>query len=397
MDYRLSDLIDLQQIKRLMEAFHALTGLPSTLIDPQGNVLTTADGAIVGVGWKRICLDFHRVAPATAEACRLSDVTLSRAMRSRTPEACSYTCLNGLVDAAVPVVIDGVHIVNLFTGQFLLAPPDESLFREQAARFGFDEDDYLDALREVPVFTREYMEKGLAFLACLAATVAEMGLRQKRLLEVNAEVEGRVQVRTAELSAANALLQERLAEIERLKKEVEEQAVRDPLTGLYNRRYFDEVLKQEVARAQRTGRPLAMVMLDIDRFKQVNDTFGHQAGDAVLKMLAAMLLRDTRAHDVVCRYGGEEFAVLMSDTQAATAAARAECWRTAFAALPPLVKDGREVQVTVSAGFAILPASLGQGDELVRRADLAMYRAKQDGRDRVQAWNAALDGVLSTV
>lgn len=186
-----------------------------------------------------------------------------------------------------------------------------------------------------------------------------------------------------ELVLANALLQEKLQQIQDLESQLREQAVRDGLTGLYNRRHFDETLNREIARADRTKQPLSVIMIDIDYFKSVNDTYGHPAGDEVLRNLARMLLRDTRGQDVVCRYGGEEFVALLPGSRIETAAARAEQWRTAFAAATIPFETGQAVNCTISLGVAVFPDNADTGAELLQRADLALYRAKQGGRNRV--------------
>lgn len=180
MSYEFAQLVDLSQIKALMEAFYDVTELPSALVDVSGNLLRTEDGAILGAGWKRICLDYHRVHAETAGFCVKSDTVLARSAGYGQPAL--YQCLNGLVDVAIPVVIDGEHLVNLFTGQFLLATPDREIFRERARNFGFNEVDYLRALDEVPVFSEDFVNKGLRFLEMLAANIADLGLKQKRLL-----------------------------------------------------------------------------------------------------------------------------------------------------------------------------------------------------------------------
>jgi PleD family two-component response regulator len=117
---------------------------------------------------------------------------------------------------------------------------------------------------------------------------------------------------------SNRQLHARIEEIGRLQVALQELAVRDSLTGLYNRRYLDETLEREVSRARREGIPLSLVMLDIDYFKRVNDTYGHQVGDEVLRTLAATLSADIRAEDVACRYGGEEFLILLPNMPLAT-------------------------------------------------------------------------------
>jgi diguanylate cyclase (GGDEF)-like protein/PAS domain S-box-containing protein len=190
------------------------------------------------------------------------------------------------------------------------------------------------------------------------------------------------------LRDSNRQMQMQLEEIQRLQAALREQAVRDPLTGLYNRRYLDETLEREISRARRDGLPLSVVMLDIDHFKRINDTHGHQLGDEVLRLLGRTLLGDIRLEDVACRYGGEEFLILLPAMPLEAAVARAEGWRRAVASLA-LARDGHLVRFTVSLGVATFPVHGATPDELTRCADLALYRAKREGRDRVVAHTPA--------
>jgi len=199
--YRFEELVDLTRLKELMAGFYDLTGLPSTIIDLDGNILTTQDGRWVGVGWKRICLDFHRVNPLTAARCVRSDVELSQ--QARQGGACYYSCLNGLVDAAFPILVDGEHLANLFTGQFFLEPPDRDSFRRQAAEFGFDEQAYLASLDAVPVFSRDYVDRGMRFLEMLAVQIGEIGKQTKELRALNAAMEQAGQLRTRFFASAS--------------------------------------------------------------------------------------------------------------------------------------------------------------------------------------------------
>jgi diguanylate cyclase (GGDEF)-like protein len=167
-----------------------------------------------------------------------------------------------------------------------------------------------------------------------------------------------------------------------------ERALHDALTGLYNRRYFWRRLDDEVAFARRHGRPLALLVGDLDRFKGVNDAHGHAAGDEVLRAVAAALMEVRRRGDTVARIGGEEFAVILPETDAAEAVRVAERMRQAVAALSfqPDLLEARPFAVTISVGAAAAPptASLGAA-ALLAAADAAMYRAKQAGRNRVEA------------
>jgi diguanylate cyclase (GGDEF)-like protein len=160
-------------------------------------------------------------------------------------------------------------------------------------------------------------------------------------------------------------------------------ATTDELTGLANRRAFMHSLEIEVARAERSGSPLSVAVVDLDHFKKVNDRFGHAGGDSVLKGFADVARRTMRTGDVVGRLGGEEFGVLMPDTDVAKAKLACERLRAEVAAARFTATDGTPIRVTVSTGIALLVAG-EERDHLVTRADDALYRAKEAGRNQVQ-------------
>ena len=215
--------------------------------------------------------------------------------------------------------------------------------------------------------------------------VSDESGRITHYVAVKQDVSARKQME-AKLREANDNLQRHLVEIEALQVQLHEQAVRDPLTGLHNRRFLAEALEREIARAARDDRPLAAVIVDLDQFKQINDRYGHGAGDATLCAAAKILTSFTRSIDIVCRYGGEEFMVLLPGAGLATAVERAESWRAAFA---DLVTDvgGVAIRATFSAGVAVHSAHGGSGESLLKEADAALYRAKQAGRNRVVAYD----------
>jgi diguanylate cyclase (GGDEF)-like protein/PAS domain S-box-containing protein len=189
------------------------------------------------------------------------------------------------------------------------------------------------------------------------------------------------------LRETNRQLHARIEEIGRLQVALQELAVRDSLTGLYNRRYLDETLEREVSRARREGNPLALVMLDIDYFKRVNDTYGHQVGDEALRMLATTLLADVRTEDVACRYGGEEFLILLPNMPLETAIQRAEAWRQAIEELS-VALGNFHITFTISLGVAAYPEHGKTPDDLTRCADQALYRAKHEGRNQVSVFSS---------
>lgn len=168
-----------------------------------------------------------------------------------------------------------------------------------------------------------------------------------------------------------------------LRATLEHQSIRDPLTGLFNRRYLEEYLSQEIARAQRQKHPIGVIMMDIDNFKHFNDTFGHDAGDYVLQKVGELLKQKVREYDVACRYGGEEMTLILPGSSLENTSMRAEQIREAIASLV-VASGGQHLgSITASFGVAAFPKHGSIGIDLIQAADAALYRAKADGRNRV--------------
>jgi diguanylate cyclase (GGDEF)-like protein len=168
-----------------------------------------------------------------------------------------------------------------------------------------------------------------------------------------------------------------------LRETLRRQSIRDPLTGLFNRRFMEESLERELQRAARSREPVTVLMLDLDHFKRFNDTYGHPAGDAFLRALGQFLAERVRGQDLACRYGGEEFLVILVGTSAEDARRRADTWREGCRDLT-VQYAGRSFEgITLSVGIATYPIHGVSGERLVAAADQALYRAKAEGRDRV--------------
>ena len=186
------------------------------------------------------------------------------------------------------------------------------------------------------------------------------------------------------LTQLNLQLQAQMAETEMLQERLREQALRDPLTGLHNRRYLFEVVPKLLELARRQGHSLCLVLLDLDHFKVLNDTWGHQAGDAVLQAFGKLLIQTLRRSDVICRHGGEEFVVVMPDIGTEGASATLHRLLEAFGGLQ-VHSDTRVVQAgSFSAGLATYPHHGDSLDQLLSRADRALYAAKDAGRGRIE-------------
>ncbi|HXH65147.1 MAG TPA: sensor domain-containing diguanylate cyclase, partial [Mariprofundaceae bacterium] len=171
-------------------------------------------------------------------------------------------------------------------------------------------------------------------------------------------------------------------EIKILNAQLREQAIRDSLTSLFNRRYLEESLARELIRARREGKPVSLVMGDLDYFKAVNDSYGHQFGDKVLQAFGEMIRQYSRGSDIPCRYGGEEFLMVMPNMSGEKALDRAELLRAMIAGTPIEI-DGVSVPISASFGVAVFPEHAGDADKLIAAADRALYQAKESGRNRV--------------
>jgi diguanylate cyclase (GGDEF)-like protein len=169
----------------------------------------------------------------------------------------------------------------------------------------------------------------------------------------------------------------------RLQESLRQQAIRDPLTELFNRRYMEESLGREVRRATRRQSTVGIIMLDIDHFKRFNDSYGHEAGDALLRGVGSFLKTHVRGEDIACRYGGEEFTLILPGAPLEVSAQRAEQLRKGIEELRVIHQGQPLPTVTLSLGAAVFPEHGATGDAVIRAADVALYRAKQDGRNRV--------------
>lgn len=166
-------------------------------------------------------------------------------------------------------------------------------------------------------------------------------------------------------------------------EQIRDLSIRDSLTGLYNRRYMEETFDREIERAQRSGQKLSVIMTDVDRFKRINDTFGHVIGDLVLANVARIIVDNTRKSDIICRYGGDEFILILPECARQEARDRAEAIRK-LAAQSELELEGKCVkEITLSFGISEMPENGQTRAELIEAADQALYQSKQSGRNRV--------------
>lgn len=178
---RILDLIDFEKVDTLLEGFNKSTGFVTAILDLDGNVLSKS-------GWRQICTDFHRINPETSKKCIISDTELANKM-AEGEKYHFYQCLNGLVDVAVPIVIKGEHIANLFSGQFFFEEPDSSFFNKNAEKFGFNQEIYLKALKKVPVVSKEKVLTAMNFLLNMTEMISDMTFQKLEQMELNKAIQ----------------------------------------------------------------------------------------------------------------------------------------------------------------------------------------------------------------
>ena len=230
----------------------------------------------------------------------------------------------------------------------------------------------------------------LAFMSILIdrfwKLTVELTESNLRLSTMRDEMEAEVVTRTSELRNANGQLEDKLEEINNLHEKMYQMALHDTLTGLFNRRFLAETLDREFSRAKRENQPVSLLMIDIDHFKLVNDSFGHKAGDEVLKSFGEHLLAHIRQEDIAFRYGGEEFLVVLPGAAAHDSQLRADNIRKMVEDIGFSIED-RHGQITISVGVAEYPGNGTTPDEVLTKADEALYAAKKGGRNRVEVAN----------
>lgn len=180
MKTKILNLIDFNKVDTLLEGFNQTTGFVTAILDLDGNVLSKS-------GWRQICTEFHRINPDTSKKCTISDTILAGQLAAD-KKYHFYKCLNGLIDVAVPIVIKGEHIANLFSGQFFFEEPNELLFKEQAKKYGFDEERYLEALRKVPVISEVKVKVAMEFLLNMTLLISEMAFQKLEQTALNEEL-----------------------------------------------------------------------------------------------------------------------------------------------------------------------------------------------------------------
>lgn len=490
MKIKINDYFDFVKANALLEGFTKSTGFVTAIQDLDGNILSKS-------GWRAICNDFHRKNCETASNCIFSDTELARQI-SKDEKYHFYECANGLIDVGLPIVIRGEHVANFFSGQFFFEEPDLSFFVKQAQKYGFDEKAYIEALKEVPVVSKEKAETVIHFLVNITQMIIEMTAEKLELTELNQELKNS----RADLMANQELLDRNLKDLkesQRIAHESEEKfqllfnqaplgyqsldqegrfievnqkwldtlgyareevigkwfgdflcpeyvegfrerfpvfkaqghihvefemlskdgqrlfmsfegkigysadgefkqthcilqditdrkkaenellylSYHDHLTGLYNRRYFEQELKNLDTPE---NLPLSIIMFDVNGLKLVNDSFGHDLGDALLKKSAEAIKKACREEDIIARIGGDEFVILLPRTTAAEAAQISNH-------IKELASDEKaaNMELSISYGYDTKKTDNQSIIEIIANAENHMYRHKLYERSSIRS------------
>ena len=479
----IADLVDLDQLKNLFEMISHATGFTIGFLDHPGmNIL-------LATGWKRVCTDFHRRCPASEGQCFTSNYQLLNQL-GRSGHAVVQRCQNGLVDCAVPIMVEGRHLASLSTGQILLQEPDVELFTRQAEKFGFETTDYLQAVAEVAVVDEQKLKDITRFLGAMAQMISQMGyvrLQLKNELAQRKHTDAVLRIAASAFEAKEGMLiadasrtilqvnksfsditgyslddvvgqnprmlasgrhdrffydamyqaldtkgfwageiwnrrkngqvypewltistvKDEAGEVahyvatfndisERFdaQAQIDTLAFYDPLTGLPNRVLLAERLQQAMVQVQRRGQQLAVVCLDLDGFKHVNDGHGHEVGDQMLTSLSKAMQHTLREGDTLARIGGDEFVAVLIDLEN-LASCLPMLTRLLLAAASPVQLGELTLQCSASLGVTFYAQGQDMdADQLLRQADQAMYQAKVAGKNRYHIFDAMQDRTI---
>ncbi|KAF0092477.1 MAG: hypothetical protein FD141_661 [Fusobacteria bacterium] len=325
-----NEILEIEKLSRIMENFSFATGLTTAIVNHKGNIL-------YDVGGKSICMDFHRKHKISSERCFISDSILANQLIENEKHSI-HVCQNGMVDIATPIIIAGVHVANLFIGQFFFETPNKDFFIKQAEKLDFDKVKYMKALEECNVYNKETIFRYLDFLSGLINMISELAQKTIELKKQNEEI---------------AFI-----------------SYHDYLTGLYNRSYFEEEKKRLDTPRQL---PISVIMGDINGLKVINEGFGHSKGDEMIIEIARILKSSCRAEDIISRIGEDQFAILLPKTDEKSA--QLICRRIHNACEVDALNDSL-IYPSISLGCATKNFETEIMDDILIAAEESMYKQK---------------------
>lgn len=376
----LIEIVDINDLQILQDSFAKANRVASTIVDLKGVPITTPSNHC------RVCI-LIRQTEKGAEHCRQSGRTLGNlALKAKKPY-CHFCQGVGFVDAAAPIVIENVHMANWLIGQNWIGEVDEKRILDYSEEIGADGNQMLAAFQEMDKISEEEFKEKLDFLWVMANQISNQAYQHLRYQTMLASLKKSQKELGDYKDNLEILINKRTAELEDAFEKIKQISVSDALTGCFNRGGINKYLPREMIRSKRYNNPVAVILCDLDHFKRINDTYGHQSGDLVLKQVVTQMQDLIRADiDWVARYGGEEFLVVLPLTDIAGALIVAGRLKRAIEQIP-FTFSGKIVHVTAS--FGVSGVSDWQMHEhvchetLLNSADVYLYRAKEGGRNQV--------------
>ncbi|MDZ7761522.1 MAG: diguanylate cyclase [Desulfovermiculus sp.] len=386
--FELKDIIDLDQIDELNQAFALAIGFAATVADLQGNPI------VPPCNHSRICRIIRSTPKGLDNCMRSGKILGQKAHELKRPYASPCYSI-GFVDAAAPIIVKGKHIANWLVGQANLADVDSQRVVQYAREIGANEDEMLNAFLSMNSMSQREFDSKLDFLWRVSQQISALGYRNlqySRALSLLQESQNELKQYKIYLEH---LVEERTEELNQALKKTEELSQKDPLTGCFNRQHLNKALNLEIKRSQRYNRCLSVMLTDIDHFKAVNDKYGHQCGDHVLIEFTKMIRHSIREGiDWVFRYGGEEFLIVLPETDLQGAFSLAERIRQEIE-MATILWQEKLVMITASFGLAAFDPRISNKDmkldSLIGQADRTLYKAKAQGRNTVVCQSQAPD------
>lgn len=379
-EYSLLDIIGVEDLQKLQDSFAKANGVASTIVDIYGFPITKPSNH------SPVCKLIRKTEIGQKHCIQSAEILGNLALKSDKPSF--HVCHGiGFVDAAAPIVIEGRHIANWLIGQSWTGEVDEKRVVVYAEQIGACQEDMLQAFRSMNINDESEFMKKLDFLWLMANQISNQAYQQIRYKKLAQSLEKSQAKIVTYKNNLEEIVNERTAELELAIKKIKQISIKDALTGCFNRGAINTSLPSELSRAKRYNRPISILLCDLDHFKRVNDSYGHQSGDVVLKEVVSRIQRNIRDNvDWLARYGGEEFLLVMPHTNSNDAYILAERLRKEIESIPFSCSE-EKVHITASFGLASIDSWKGQEalsyETSLYSADVYLYRAKKAGRNRV--------------
>ncbi len=380
--HTLTSIIDIGDLQRLQDSFAQANRVASTIIDLDGQLITRFSN------YSRVCQLIRQTEKGTVNCTRSGKILGRMSLQTKQP-SCHFCLSVGFIDAAAPIVIDGVHIANWLIGQNCTGNVDDRRIIAYAEEIGADKQQMLEAFYAMDKMSEEEFRQKLDFLWLMANQISNQAFQNLRYQNMLASLEKSQKELEGYKDNLELLVNQRTLELEQAIEKIRQISVRDALTGCFNRGGINTYLPREMKRAKRYGNPVAILLCDLDHFKSINDNYGHPSGDLVLQKVVARMQKLIRDDiDWIARYGGEEFLLVMPLTRIDDATRVAERLRRAILEMS-FSFSGKEVTITASFGVSGIVDWHDHGavghETLLNSADFYLYRAKHGGRNMVVA------------